>query len=146
MWSKAGIRERTFCRWKKKFGADPQGIPTAIATLTALRALWALWIWRSWQKKRAMRGIVLNNHYEPSASLAYMTRKAVPGVEIVGGLTLILTVGGMNPHAVDYMAGSREVRGGLPGWGRLTPKRRLATRNTPGRLCPSPAMENFHRK
>jgi hypothetical protein len=55
-------------------------------------------------KKREMRGIVLKNHYESTASLAYMARKAVPGIEIFGGITLNLSVGGMNPHAVDYMA------------------------------------------
>jgi Family of unknown function (DUF6282) len=55
-------------------------------------------------KQRGMRGIVLKNHYEPTASLAYMTRKAVPGIEIFGGVTLNLPVGGMNSHAVDHMA------------------------------------------
>jgi hypothetical protein len=55
-------------------------------------------------KSHGMRGIVLKNHYEPTASLAYMARKAVPGIEIFGGITLNLTVGGMNPYAVDYMA------------------------------------------
>lgn len=55
-------------------------------------------------KKRGMRGIVLKNHYEPTASLAYLTRKAVPGIEILGGVTLNLSAGGMNPFAVDHMA------------------------------------------
>lgn len=55
-------------------------------------------------KKQGMRGIVLKNHFEPTASLAYMARKVVPGIEIFGGVTLNLPVGGMNPHAVDHMA------------------------------------------
>jgi hypothetical protein len=55
-------------------------------------------------KKRGMRAIVLKNHYESTASLAYMARKAVPGIEIFGGITLNLSVGGMNPHAIDHMA------------------------------------------
>lgn len=55
-------------------------------------------------KDRGMRAIVVKNHYEPTASLAYLTRKAVPGIEIFGGVTLNLAVGGMNPHAVEHMA------------------------------------------
>jgi hypothetical protein len=55
-------------------------------------------------KKAGMRGIVLKNHFEPTASLAYVVRKVVPGIEIFGGVTLNLPVGGMNPHAVDHMA------------------------------------------
>jgi hypothetical protein len=55
-------------------------------------------------KERGMRGFVTKNHYEPTASLAYSARKQVPGVEIFGGVTLNLTVGGMNPAAVEHMA------------------------------------------
>lgn len=55
-------------------------------------------------KERGMRGFVAKNHYEPTASLAYMARKAVPGLEIFGGVTLNLSVGGINPAAVEYMA------------------------------------------
>ena len=44
-----------------------------------------------------MRAIVLKNHYEPTASLAYIVRKEVPGIEIFGGISLDLTVGGVNP-------------------------------------------------
>jgi len=55
-------------------------------------------------KEQGMRGIVLKNHFEPTAGLAYLARKVVPGIEIFGGVTLNLPVGGMNPHAVDHMA------------------------------------------
>ena len=55
-------------------------------------------------KERGMRGIVIKNHYEPTAALACLARKAVPGMEIFGGVTLNLAVGGMNPHAVEHMA------------------------------------------
>ena len=55
-------------------------------------------------KERGMRGIVLKNHYEPTASLAYITSKMVPGIEIFGGVALNLSVGGMNAYAVEYMA------------------------------------------
>jgi hypothetical protein len=55
-------------------------------------------------KSRGMRGLVLKNHYEPTASLAYIVRKEVPGIEVFGGIDLNLSVGGMNPGAVEHMA------------------------------------------
>lgn len=55
-------------------------------------------------KERGMRGLVLKNHYEPTASLAYVVRKLVPGLEVFGGIDLNLSVGGMNPAAVEKMA------------------------------------------
>ena len=54
-------------------------------------------------KSRSMRGLVLKNHYEATASLAYVVRKEVPGIEIFGGIDLNLTVGGVNPAAVERM-------------------------------------------
>src|ERR1700759_4825869 len=54
--------------------------------------------------KRGMRGLVLKNHYQPTASLAYIVRKEVPGIEVFGGVDLNLSVGGMNPFAVEHMA------------------------------------------
>src|SRR6185436_21078221 len=45
-------------------------------------------------KRSGMRAIVLKNHYEPTAGLAYIVRKAVPGIEVFGGIDLNLTVGG----------------------------------------------------
>jgi len=55
-------------------------------------------------KGRGIRGLVLKNHYEPTASLAYIVRKEVPGIEVFGGIDLNLSVGGMNPSAVEHMA------------------------------------------
>ena len=55
-------------------------------------------------KDRGMRGLVLKNHYEPTASLAYVVRKVVPGLEVFGGVDLNLSMGGMNPAAVERMA------------------------------------------
>src|SRR5579863_5939739 len=54
-------------------------------------------------KSRGMRGLVLKNHYEPTASLAYIVRKEVPGIEVFGSVDLDLTVGGVNPAAVEWM-------------------------------------------
>jgi len=53
---------------------------------------------------RGMRGLVLKNHYESTAALAYIVRKVVPGIEVFGGIDLNLSVGGMNPSAVERMA------------------------------------------
>jgi uncharacterized protein DUF6282 len=57
-----------------------------------------------------MRAIVLKNHYESTAGLVYMTRKAVPGIDVFGGIDLNLTVGGINPAAVEHMT---KVTGGF---------------------------------
>ena len=54
-------------------------------------------------KSRGMRALVLKNHYEPTASLAYIVRKEVPGIEVFSGISLDLTVGGVNPAAVEWM-------------------------------------------
>jgi len=52
---------------------------------------------------RGMRAVVLKNHYDPTSGLAYVVRKEVPGIEVFGGIDLNLTVGGMNPAAVEHM-------------------------------------------
>lgn len=54
-------------------------------------------------KARGMRGLVLKNHYESTAALAYIVRKEVPGIEIFGGIDLNRSVGGVNPAAVERM-------------------------------------------
>lgn len=55
-------------------------------------------------QSRGMRAIVLKNHYEPTASTAYLVHKIVPGIQVFGGIDLNLSVGGMNPGAVEKMA------------------------------------------
>jgi hypothetical protein len=55
-------------------------------------------------QSRGMRAIVLKNHYAPTAADAYFVRKAVPGILVFGGIDLNLSVGGMNPIAVEKMA------------------------------------------
>jgi ABC-type molybdate transport system substrate-binding protein len=64
-------------------------------------------------KARGMRAIVLKNHYEYTSGLAYIVGKQVPGIEVFGGVDLNLTVGGMNPAAVEYMAATTGGRGRL---------------------------------
>jgi len=56
-------------------------------------------------RARFMRAIVVKNHFESTASMAYLAAKAVPEVKVFGGVTLNLAVGGMNAHAVEHMAG-----------------------------------------
>ena len=79
--------------------SDPDGRPRSIDSIDLARLA----------KSRGMRAIVLKNHYEPTASLAYIVRKEVPGIEVFGGISLDLTVGGVNPAAVDWMT---KVKGG----------------------------------
>jgi hypothetical protein len=55
-------------------------------------------------ESRGMRAIVFKNHHEPTASVAYLVHKVVPGIEVFGGIDLNLSVGGMNPAAVEKMA------------------------------------------
>src|SRR5438445_11676673 len=73
---------------------DPDAVPRSIDAIDLARLA----------KQRGMRGLVLKSHYEPTATLAYAVRKAVPGIEIFGGIDLNLTVGGLNPAAVERMA------------------------------------------
>jgi hypothetical protein len=54
-------------------------------------------------KENGMRGLVLANHNESTAALAYMVRKEVPGIEIFGGIMLNQSVGGLNTEAVKRM-------------------------------------------
>src|SRR5215471_10734735 len=83
--------------------SDPDSRPRSIDALDVAKL----------SHERGMRGIVLKNHYDPTAGLAYLVRKQVPGLEVFGGVDLNLTVGGINPAAVAHMV---EVSGG---WGRF---------------------------
>lgn len=83
--------------------SDPDSVPRSIDAIDIARLA----------KSRGMRGLVLKNHYESTASIAYLVRKEVPGIEIYGGIDLNGTVGGINPAAVERMT---MVKGG---WGRV---------------------------
>ena len=56
-----------------------------------------------------LAGFVLKSHYVPTAERASVVRKAVPGVDVLGALTLNGSVGGMNPAAVE-IAGRQGAR------------------------------------
>jgi hypothetical protein len=80
--------------------SDPDNVPRALDGLEAAR----------FAKDRGMRAIVLKSHFDPTGGLALLVRKAVPGIEVFGGIDLNLPVGGMNVHAVEHMA---RVNGGF---------------------------------
>jgi hypothetical protein len=79
--------------------AAPDGTPRKLDALELARMA----------KAAGMRAIVLKNHYEPTASIAFLVRQVVPGIEVFGGISLDLTVGGVNPSAVEWMT---KVEGG----------------------------------
>ena len=83
--------------------SDPDNVPRALDGIDAAKLA----------RSKGMRGIVLKNHYDPTAGLAFLARKEAPGLEVFGGIDLNLTVGGMNPVAVEHMT---QVAGG---WGRI---------------------------
>ena len=72
----------------------PDSIPRSIDAIDLARLA----------QSRGMRAIVIKNHYEPTASTAYLVHKIVPGIQVFGGIDLNLSVGGMNPEAVEKMA------------------------------------------
>ena len=83
--------------------SDPDNVPRSIDGLDAA----------TMARDSGMRGIVLKNHYDPTAGLAFLARKHAPGLEVFGGIDLNLTVGGMNAVAVEHLT---QVAGG---WGRI---------------------------
>ena len=83
--------------------SDPDNVPRSVDGLDAAKQA----------RAAGMRGIVLKNHYDPTAGLAYLARKEAPGLEVFGGIDLNLSVGGMNTAAVEHLA---QVAGG---WGRF---------------------------
>jgi len=82
---------------------EPDSRPRALDALDAAKQA----------KANGMRAIVLKNHYEYTSGLAYIVGKQVPGIEVFGGVDLNLTVGGMNPAAIEYMAATTGGRGKL---------------------------------
>ena len=83
--------------------SDPDSIPRSIDAIDLAKMA----------KARGMRGLVLKNHYESTAALAYVVRKEVPGIELFGGIDLNRSVGGINPAAIERMV---LMKGG---WGKV---------------------------
>jgi Family of unknown function (DUF6282) len=82
---------------------DPDSLPRSIDAIDLAKLA----------RQRGMRGLVLKNHYESTAALAYIVRKEVPGIEIFGGIDLNRSVGGVNPAAIERMV---LMKGG---WGKV---------------------------
>jgi len=83
--------------------SDPDSVARSIDALDVARL----------SRERGLRGIVLKNHYDATAGLAFLARTVAPGLEAFGGIALNRSVGGVNPAAVQHMT---EVSGG---WGRI---------------------------
>jgi hypothetical protein len=60
-------------------------------------------------KSMGMRGMVLKSHWEKTSTMAYLTRKVVPGIELFGGVTSDIANGGINIEGVKRMA---DIKGG----------------------------------
>ena len=62
-------------------------------------------------KQLGMDGLVLKSHYGSTAERARVVRAAVPGVDVLGAISLNRAVGGINPLAVEIAAreGARTV-------------------------------------
>lgn len=76
---------------------DPETIPRSVDAMDLARIA----------RKEGMRAIVLKNHFIPTAPLAFLVAREVPGIQIFGGLVLNSQVGGINPAAVQQMADLR---------------------------------------
>jgi hypothetical protein len=110
--------------------SDPDNVPRSIDGIDVAKLA----------RSKGMRGIVLKNHYDPTAGLAFLARKEAPGLEVFGGIDLNLTVGGMNPVAVEHMT---QVAGG---WGRLvwmsTFDAENQVRDSRENCCPKPGRSS----
>jgi hypothetical protein len=83
--------------------ADPDSMPRSIDALSLARLA----------HQRGLRAIVLKNHYESTAGVAWLASQQAPGLEVFGGIALNLPVGGLNPTAIENMV---RVKGG---YGRI---------------------------
>ena len=52
---------------------------------------------------RGFRGVVMMNHFDSTAGMAYLVNKYTPGLQVFGGIVLNRLIGGINPAAVEHM-------------------------------------------
>ena len=96
-------------------------------------------------KSLGMRGMVMKNHWQPTALLAYLMRKQVPDFEIFGGVTQNIALGGINLEAVKRMVATKGGYGRvvwLPTFDNDTPAKRAGKQpsvpiSKDGKLLPS---------
>jgi hypothetical protein len=72
---------------------DPETIPRSVDAMDLARIA----------RKEGMRAVVLKNHFIPTAPIAFLVGREVPGIQVFGGLVLNSQVGGINPAAVEQM-------------------------------------------
>lgn len=72
--------------------ADPDTTPRSLDVFELARLY----------RDRGVRAMVIMNHSDPTAGLAYLVRKQVAGLEVFGGIVLNHLIGGMNQHAVEH--------------------------------------------
>ena len=60
-------------------------------------------------RARGMRGLLIKDHNEPTAALAYHLRLEMPGFELFGGFVMNRPNGGINVAGVEFMA--TQIRG-----------------------------------
>ncbi|MBT3342850.1 MAG: hypothetical protein HN712_19195 [Gemmatimonadetes bacterium] len=72
--------------------ASPDKTPRSLDVLELARAY----------RDRGVRGVVLMNHSDQTAGLAYLVKKQFPELEVFGGIVLNHLIGGMNQHAVEH--------------------------------------------
>lgn len=77
--------------------SDPDSVPRSIDAMELAEIA----------RGRGLRGLLLKNHWHPTAALAYVVRRQVPQLEVFGGIALNRAAGGINPEAVERMAAMR---------------------------------------
>jgi len=95
-------------------------------------------------RDKNMRGLVLKNHFESTATLAYMVRKEVPGIQVFGGIVLNRSVGGINLEAVKRMT---MIKGGFGRvvWLPTTDSESFVKKlHLPGAAAPVPVSKDGH--
>src|SRR5690348_8634580 len=55
-------------------------------------------------QRHGLDGFVVKSHYVPTADIASIVNRVVPDVRVSGAITLNLSVGGLNPAAVEVSA------------------------------------------
>ncbi|MBT4503465.1 MAG: hypothetical protein HOC74_37385 [Gemmatimonadetes bacterium] len=72
--------------------ADPDQTPRSLDVLEAAKLY----------RDRGARAILLMNHSDQTAGMAYLVQKQIPDLDIFGGIVLNHLIGGMNQHAVEH--------------------------------------------
>ncbi|MBM3778037.1 MAG: hypothetical protein FJW23_07320 [Acidimicrobiia bacterium] len=67
-------------------------------------------------RAQGLRGMVIKNHWETTASVAYLIRKEIPGLDAFGGIVLNRNQGGINLAMVEYMATQMKGKPGIVVW------------------------------